>query len=112
MPVGNIWASADPNTADDGDLCRSMTVKNVCGDGVTTCSTSSECTACHADGSAVIFSLADSDATVDYLEIENFDAWLQAAVRPRPSRLLVWSRALPRVFNHMRTGKCFVVYLL
>ena len=110
MPVGNIWASADPNTADDGDLCRSMTVKNVCGDGVTTCSTSSECTACHADGSAVMFSLADSDATVDYLEIENFDAWLQAAVRPRPSRFLVWSRAPPRVFNH--TCNCFVVYLL
>ena len=80
MPAGSIWSHSDPNTAGDGDLCRSITIKNVCADGVSTCSTMSECTACNADGSAVIFSLADPDATVEYLEIENFDAWLQDAV--------------------------------
>lgn len=82
MSAGSIWSSGDPNTAADGDLCESVTIKNVCADGVSTCSTRSECTACDADGSAVIFSLADPDATVEYLEIENFDAWLQDAVSP------------------------------
>lgn len=80
MPTGNIWSHGDPNTADDGDMCESITIQNICADGTSTCSTGSECTGCNADGSMVLFTLADPDTTADYLEIENFDAWLQEAV--------------------------------
>ena len=76
--AGSVWQASDPNTADDGDLCTSLTVQNVCADGESLCSDGPSCLACGADGSMAIFT-ATSDDVYEYLEVENFDAWLQGA---------------------------------